>query len=503
MKGSSLLACVMLLAMPLPGAEWTDNFTFEPVPMPEGVDPQVGAMGALPDGRLAVAFHRGELMILDPATGKWSLFASGLQEPLGMLVESPSSILVMQRAELTRIRDVNGDGRADRFDTIFDGFGMTGNYHEFAYGPAKAKDGSLYVALGLASNMAPMSPEIRGEFSTIGRLDRSQMSNPREWNRNKDRAGRMYGRVAYRGWVMRGSPDGSKWEPFASGFRSPNGIAFDAAGRLLVTDNQGDWRPTSPLYSVGKGKFYGHPASLVWTPGWKKGDPDLFDAKELESMGEAPAGFFPHGELANSPTEPAILPKGAVPDAIAGQTVIGEMNQNTLVRVLDDEVKGVHQVALVPFFDGSPLGIGNNRLAFGKDGSMYVGKSALAWAGSNGIMRVRWRGEPFFAIERIKAQRGGFAVRFTEGIDRSTLSSLRVKCHTYRATSNYGGPKLDESNLIPGDLKLAGDGRTITFNVGDLKEHYLYEINASAVKSSDGDQLLGKKAWYFAGKSPD
>lgn len=502
MRGSFLLVSVMF-AMPLCGAGWTDHFTFEPVPMPDGVDPQIGAMGALPDGRIAVAFHRGELMIFDPAKSAWSLFASGLQEPLGMLVEDPSSILVMQRAELTRIRDTNGDGRADRFDTLFDGFGMTGNYHEFAYGPAKGKDGSLYIALGLASNMAPMSREIRGEFSNIGRLDRSQMSNPREWNRNKDRAGRMYARVAYRGWVMRGSPDGSKWEPFAGGFRSPNGIAFDAAGHLLVTDNQGDWRPTSPLYSVQKDKFYGHPASLVWKPGWKKADPDLLEPKELDSMAEAPAGFFPHGELANSPTEPAVLPKGAVPGELAGQTVIGEMNQNTLIRVLDDEVKGVHQVALVPFCDGSPLGIGNNRIAFGNDGSLYVGKSALAWAGSNGIMRVRWQGRPFFAIERIKAQRGGFAVRFTEKIDETTLSSLRVKRHTYRATSNYGGPKVDESNLDPGDLKLAGDGRTITFTVGDLKERYLYEINASALKSSKGEELLGKKAWYFVAKSPD
>jgi voltage-gated potassium channel Kch len=37
----------------------------------------------------------------------------------------------------------------------------------------------------------------------------------------------------------------------------------------------------------------------------------------------------------------------------AGQTVIGEMNQPNLVRVLDDEVDGVFQTALVAMFDGS------------------------------------------------------------------------------------------------------------------------------------------------------
>jgi hypothetical protein len=88
---------------------------------------------------------------------------------------------------------------------------------------------------------------------------------------------------------------------------------------------------------------------------------------------QSPAvGFFPQGELANSPTWPVVIPKGAFPDAMAGQTVIGEMNQPNLVRVLDDEVDGVFQTALVPMFNGSPLGIGNNRMVFGNDGAMYV-----------------------------------------------------------------------------------------------------------------------------------
>lgn len=78
-----------------------------------------------------------------------------------------------------------------------------------------------------------------------------------------------------------------------------------------------------------------------------------------------------------------------------------------------------------------------------------------------------------------------------------------MRRHTYQATSNYGGPKLGESNLPPSEMRLGGDKRTVTFNVGELKEHYLYEINASALKDIDGDELLGKKAWYFVAKSPD
>ena len=45
----------------------------------------------------------------------------------------------MQRPELTRVKDTDGDGTADEYETVFDGFGMSGNYHEFAFGPAILK----------------------------------------------------------------------------------------------------------------------------------------------------------------------------------------------------------------------------------------------------------------------------------------------------------------------------------------------------------------------------
>ena len=90
----------------------------------------------MPDGRLVTCFHRGEVYTYQPKTGEWKLFADGLQEPLGIRAISDREVVVMQRPELTRIIDENGDGVADRYQTIHDGFGMTGNYHEFAFGPA-------------------------------------------------------------------------------------------------------------------------------------------------------------------------------------------------------------------------------------------------------------------------------------------------------------------------------------------------------------------------------
>jgi glucose/arabinose dehydrogenase len=493
---------LITLSLSLPAWGWKESFSFEELPNPEGVDPQVGAMGMMPDGRLAVAFHRGEVMCYDASKKQWAMFARGLQEPLGMLVESAQSILVMQRAELTRLRDTDGDGVADEYETVFDDFGMSGNYHEFAYGPARDAEGNLYIVLGIASNGAPMAQEIRGEFSPIGKLNREQMSDLSQWKKNSGAAGRMYARVNGRGWMIKISADGKKAEYYASGFRSPNGIGFDAKGRLLVTDNQGDWRPTSPLYAVKKDGFYGHPASLVWKPNWDGRDPLQVPVKELDAMQEKAVGYFAQGELANSPTWPVVIPESGFPAAWAGATLIGEMNQRQLVRVIDDEVDGQFQTAMVPLFDGSPLGMGNNRLAFASDGSLYVGKTALSWPGSKGLMRIRWNGQAFFSLDGVKALKDGFELTFSQPVDQASLAKLAISRHTYDYHAAYGAPKKNLEKLALQNIERSADGRRVTIKLGALREAYLHFFDLRSLRSEKGTKLLGDRAWYYVVKAP-
>lgn len=130
-----------------------------------------------------------------------------------MLAEADGSALVMQRAELTRLKDTDSDGGADEYETVFDDFGMSGNSHEFAYGPARDAERNFFIVLGVASDYAPMAVEIRGEFSEIGQLDFKGMTSGETWEKNKNAAGRMYARVKWRGWVLKISPDGKTMEP--------------------------------------------------------------------------------------------------------------------------------------------------------------------------------------------------------------------------------------------------------------------------------------------------
>ncbi len=109
-------------------------------------------MERLPGPRRATRHPRGQAGIWDSAPGQWTIFGEGLHAPLGILEESEGSLLVMQRPDLTRLRDEDGDGEADVYEMLWDGFAMTGNYHDFAFGPVCGESGKVYVGLNLASN---------------------------------------------------------------------------------------------------------------------------------------------------------------------------------------------------------------------------------------------------------------------------------------------------------------------------------------------------------------
>ena len=82
---------------------------------PEGARVEVGGMDFLPDGRLVASTRRGQVWLIenplapDPRDAHFSLFAEGLQEGLGLRVVD-GAIYVLQRSELSRLVDADGDG---------------------------------------------------------------------------------------------------------------------------------------------------------------------------------------------------------------------------------------------------------------------------------------------------------------------------------------------------------------------------------------------------------
>ena len=258
------------------------------IPQPPDCVLEVGGLNFRPDGKVLACTRRGEIWLIDhPGAAdlgqiKFSLFASGLHEALGMYVKDNHTVYVVQRPELTRITDKDGDGKADIFETVCDSWGVSGDYHEFAFGPARDKDGNFFVTLNVG-------------FS-----------------------GNHQSKAPWRGWCVKISPDG-KLEPWAVGLRSPNGINFSPDGDLFFTDNQGEWVASNTLHQIRRGEFYGHPAGLRWL----KDSPfaGTFPERPRSGMfydGQAgktgvsgmpkltpPCIWFPYGRMGQTPVSPA------------------------------------------------------------------------------------------------------------------------------------------------------------------------------------------------------
>src|ERR1044072_1460303 len=154
-----LLLCVMFLpftagAQSEMKAKESKYFTISDVPIPDSVILEVGGLAFTPEDKLGVATRHGEIWVIsDPYQKKskqphYTRFAKGMHETLGLAWHN-GSFYTTQRSELTRLTDTDNDGKADLFQTIAS-WPLSGNYHEYSYGPLFMPDGNMIVTLNLS-----------------------------------------------------------------------------------------------------------------------------------------------------------------------------------------------------------------------------------------------------------------------------------------------------------------------------------------------------------------
>ena len=136
LPGFALLASITSLC--LVSAEEpkeSDYYKITPITAPSGEVIEGGGIELLPDGKVAICTRRGQVWMVENAFSypdkavKWTLFAEYLHEPLG-LAWKDGWLYVVQRPEVTRLKDEDGDGRADVLETVSDGWGVNGNYRQ-------------------------------------------------------------------------------------------------------------------------------------------------------------------------------------------------------------------------------------------------------------------------------------------------------------------------------------------------------------------------------------
>lgn len=455
------------------------GYRVETIPLPDGVAFGVGGLGFANDGTLFVCTREGEVWTL--ANNKWKLFANGLHEPLGIYVDPKSSqVFVVQRPELTELIDENGDGRADRFRTVCDTWGLTNNYHEYAYGPVRDSKGNFYGTLNTS-------------------LSWPGWAGSDQWDIARVHDGKMGRAAKYRGWAFRVSPDGT-FEPWSSGLRSPAGIGINKADELFCTDNQGDWVATSCLHVLRKGDFHGHPSSLTDHPDYAGVDLDTISIEKYGQLREPAAVNFPHGDLANSPGEPVVDDTGGRFGPFAGQMFVGDQTRSNVFRVVLDKVQGQYQGCAINFIDHLQTGIVRSR--FAADGSLWVGQTGRGWGSRGrttfGLERIVWDGETVpFAIHSVRLTTDGFDVRFTRPADpkrAADKAAYRIERWHYKHHPGYGSPKFEQARVTVRDIQLSADRMTARIKM-PLRTGTMYQFTID-VAAADGAVMSSRVAWY-------
>ncbi|MSU31090.1 MAG: hypothetical protein EXS25_00220 [Pedosphaera sp.] len=463
--------------------EEAEYYPITRLPIPANIVLEAGALQILPDRKLAVSTRLGEIWFVsgafdnNPAAVKFTRFASGLHEILGLTTRGDGWIYATQRGEVTRIRDTNGDGRADLFETVADGWGINGDYHEYAFGSKFDRDGNIWVTLCLT-----------GSFTS---------ENP------------------YRGWALRVGSDG-KVTPTTSGLRSPGGVGTNHLGDMFYADNQGPWNGTCWLKHLKPGAFVGNPSGNRWyelastVMGPRPKDPESNSRIPLQrariSELVPPAIGFPYNRMGQSAS-------GIQNDGTAGkfgpfqnQLFVGDQTWSTIMRVYLEQVNGVYQGACFPFREG--FGSGTLSLEMADDGTLFVGGTDRGWGARGGkpfaLERLAWSGKIPFEIQEMRAKSDGFELTFTQPVDPISAAdptSYQFRTFTYIYQSNYGSPEVDESKSNIQLAIVSADRRSVHLKTA-LNIGHLHELKPIGIRSANGKSLLHPLAYYTLNEIP-
>ena len=484
-----LSGIVLLLVMSVTvGAQSTptesDYYPITTFEVPEGVVLEAAGFQMLPDGKMAVCSRRGEVwMINDPfsptvSASQFTRFAHGLHEPLTLAFRD-GWLYATQRCDVSKMRDTNGDGKADEFEVVNDGWGISGDYHEYAFGSKFDENGDIWVVLCLT-----------GSFSS---------------------------NVPYRGWCVRITPDG-KMVPTCSGVRSPGGIGANHLGDIFYTDNQGPWNGTCGLKHLVPGKFVGHPGGFQWYEQAQSvlgprpeepvsGSRIMTEAKRLPHF-EPPAILFPYNKMGKSAAGVACDTTGGKFGPFQDQLFVTDQSDSTVMRCYLEKVSGHYQGACFPFLKG--FASGSLALEMTDNGKMFVGGTNRGW-GSRGrrpfaVERVDWTGKVPFEILEMQARPDGFELTFTEPVDSATvenIESYELSTYTYIYQSSYGSPEVDHTTPTLTKAVAGADGQSVRLYVDALQEGHVHELHCDGVRSANGLPLLHAQAYYTLNYIPE
>jgi len=488
LKLSILLLAISVGAFgqkPAPKTE-QDFYEIKTLPIPQDLYLEVGGLATMPDGRLAVSTRRGEIWIVENPYQKDShqtnfrKFASGLHEILGLAYKD-GVFYCSQRGELTKITDTNRDGVADLYEPIYQ-FELSGNYHEYTYGPVFDKNGDMLVTLNLA------------------------------W------IGFGEGKFAkWRGWLVKIKPDGTL-EPQSAGLRSPAGYSINDEGDIFYGENQGDWVGSGRITHLAKGDFAGNPGGIKWAKEPNSpfkltleeipdnSQPMFEAAKKVKNL-KLPAVWFPHAIMGISTSDIIQDTTKGKFSPFPGQYFVADQGQSKVMRVFMEKVNGVYQGFCINYREGFQSGILRER--FGSDGSMFVGMTSRGWGSTGkdnfGLQRLVWNGLMPFEINAIHAKSDGFEITFTQAVDVKSVknaASYALRSYIYQYHHQYGSPIINVKDVKIKGISVSADKKSVRISLDGIRQFYIHEFILKGILNEEGEPLLHETAYYTLNQIP-
>ncbi len=361
---------------------------------------------------------------------KWHRIATGLFQPLGIKYHQ-GEIYVGCRDQIVKLKDLNGDGETDFYESFNNDHQVTEHFHEFAMGLQTDDEGNFY-------------------YAKSGRHARTSL-------------------VPQHGTLIKVTSDGSASEILANGFRAANGVCLNPDGSFYVTDQEGYWNPMNRINRVTKGGFYGN--MYGYNP-----PKDSSDEAMVQPM------MWVDMKYDRSPAE-LLWAESDRWGPLNGSLLNLSYGYGKVFVVYPQIVNGVQQGSMIELPVAQfPTGI--MRARFNQKDGQFYGCGMSAWATNQmiqvgGLYRIRYTGKPLHIPIQVNVFKEGVELIFDEALNDNIAmlpDSYTINTWDLKRTRNYGSKRYNEQKLEVNKITISDDRKTVLIHLPNIKPTWVMEV---------------------------
>ena len=407
-----------------------------------------GDIAFFDDDRAVMSTWSGDIWVVkglddDLDRLEWRRVATGFYQPQGLEVVD-GVIYVLDRNNISRLIDLNGDDEPDFYENFNNDFHATHHFHEFTFDLDRDKQGNFYFAKA-ARHALPA-------------------------------------KVKHHGVILKVDPNGKNLETVCTGFRVPNGVAIGPNGEITTSDQEGHWIPSTRINWCSPGSYHGYVMGGQVNPHRPYDPPIAFLPISVDNSGAGQAW------VADDRWGP-----------FKGHLVHSTFGRGKIFLMLMERVNGVIQGGAVELPVDYDAGLMRPDFR-AKDGQLYL-SGLYGWGTKRkaigGFYRTRYTGNKAYLPEELHVSKRGVEITFTQPLDKATaedIANYKASRWNYKWLPRYGsdlfklnGEQGTESMKVV-SAKLSDDNRTVTLEVADLREVMQMQIGI-AVKAADGKSV--------------